>query len=515
MKKFITILIGFLIAFSSYSQNPNTFRKITNFLGDSSNSVEKINGIAKLDTTYILLITGQTDSTYWDLLIVEIDKHGNPLNEYYQTDPDINYMPYPGQVILVDRDTNIVVISSLVHTDDGQQDVYVLKLTPDLDTVWSNTFVYTDTSTCQDPPTLRPYAFDQTPDGGYIIGLHYFKDCEPSHANNRSGLLKLNSAGQEQWRIYYTNKNKMHSIAVTDSGDLVFTDRFYGYNVVKTDSLGNVLWEVKPTDYGAHFAFAEIAVKDDYVIAVSPHAYNHPVSNPYDVRFGVDISKIDLYSGQLIWNKRYRVFKSFKNGTLYNNYELRVLDNDDIVLAGPTIGAYVNGEVYDCHGVLFRFNSQGDSLWCRLYNHDREQNSEAPFNDLVVTDDGGFLAGGWFHNGSQLSSWLVKTDSMGMAPGVVYHDSASSLPHRTGEEETVILYPNPATEHIYFDLGALQHPRDFELTIYNMHGQSVKQRTIENAHPRVSLRHLPPGVYLYRFQNQNGREVYEGRFIKK
>lgn len=79
----------------------------------------------------------------------------------------------------------------------------------------------------------------------------------------------------------------------------------------------------------------------------------------------------------------------------------------------------------------------------------------------------------------------------------------------------VKLFPNPATEYIHFDLSALKHPRDFKLTIYNTNGQTVKKLTIDNAQYQVNLQHLPQGVYLYRLQQQNGREVYQGRFIKK
>ena len=199
MKKTLTILTGILIVFSSYSQNPNTFRKIKHFSGDSSKTVEGIQGIAKLDTTYVLFNTVHTDTTSWDILIVEIDRYGNPLNKYYQTDPDKKYMPYAGQAILVDRDTNIVVISSLIHTNDGQRDGYVLKLTPGLDTVWSNTFMYTDTMNCQEPAHFRPFVIEQTPDGGYIVGFKYYIDCIASSSHSRYGLLKLDAAGQEQW----------------------------------------------------------------------------------------------------------------------------------------------------------------------------------------------------------------------------------------------------------------------------------------------------------------------------
>ena len=83
MKKIFKTFICVIIVLSSYSQNTDTFNLITNYLGDSTNSVEKITGMAKLDTTYVLAISGHTDSTYWDLLIVEIDKQGNALQKYY------------------------------------------------------------------------------------------------------------------------------------------------------------------------------------------------------------------------------------------------------------------------------------------------------------------------------------------------------------------------------------------------------------------------------------------------
>jgi hypothetical protein len=139
------------------------------------------------------------------------------------------------------------------------------------------------------------------------------------------------------------------------------------------------------------------------------------------------------------------------------------------------------------------------------------------FADMVVCPDGGFLFGGSYYNFPNdpmyLKAWLVKTDSLGNAPGM--------FTVGIEEEELVIknlelkMYPNPTSDNI--NLSMQENPKEeLQLELYNISGQLVMQRRLpafEKEH-RVDIQHLQSGVYLVKLMSEN-EVVYNGKIIKK
>jgi 1,4-alpha-glucan branching enzyme len=75
----------------------------------------------------------------------------------------------------------------------------------------------------------------------------------------------------------------------------------------------------------------------------------------------------------------------------------------------------------------------------------------------------------------------------------------------TGENEAlsqVKLYPNPAAQN-----ACLEEAKDCLLSIYDIHGQCIKQENVmENLH-RINLSGLKNGVYILHLQNHSGRRT--------
>jgi len=156
-------------------------------------------------------------------------------------------------------------------------------------------------------------------------------------------------------------------------------------------------------------------------------------------------------------------------------------------------------------GVLFRLNSNGDSLWSRYYGYGGFRD-DCQFNDVLLTDDGGFLAAG-FHfpwDGSyNAGAWLVKTDSLGYAPG--------STPTGLEKPPTLVssfnIYPNPAADHTLIKLdGAGQAAT---LNLLDMSGRIVFSHHLapHSKEYQLNTSKLKSGIYLVNLIYESGQVV--------
>jgi hypothetical protein len=191
-------------------------------------------------------------------------------------------------------------------------------------------------------------------------------------------------------------------------------------------------------------------------------------------------------------------------------------------IAIGTVGKRIDGEgefYSDYRAYLLLLNQNGDSLWSHYYTYQNDSFDveDMQFADMVVCPDGGFLFGGSYYNFPNdpmyLKAWLVKTDSLGNAPGM--------FTVGIEEEELVIknlelkMYPNPTSDNI--NLSMQENPKEeLQLELYNISGQLVMQRRLpafEKEH-RVDIQHLQSGVYLVKLMSEN-EVVYNGKIIKK
>ena len=139
------------------------------------------------------------------------------------------------------------------------------------------------------------------------------------------------------------------------------------------------------------------------------------------------------------------------------------------------------------------------------------------FSDMVICDDGGILFGGNYYNFREsifLRAWLVKTDSMGNAPGMftVGLEEKNTL---VIKKQKPLLYPNPATSN--FNLRFEQSPKeDMQLSIFSASGALVKQERLSafaNEY-RIDIGELSIGLYFVSLES-NERIVFNSKFIKK
>lgn len=513
MKRYIVSCLFLVLYNFAFSQSV-TYNKVKYYFGDSLNSSGVIKSIERIDSNFYLGIDAYSDTLLYTSYIVKTDLSGNIEKKSIRFGSDsMAYFISTGNGMIIDADTNIVLAGGYIKTEWGG---FISKLNKNLDTIWVKHFLFPDSLlnfSC-DTPRHRFEAVIQSPDGNYVIIGSYFSDS--LYYNNHTYLQKLDKNGEILWRKLYPNFGPCFDIASTSDSGFVFTPHSSSQNeICKTDSLGNIKWYVNSNNL-MHFVSFDITTKNDYVIAVSPYVYYSVNNDPYTFLYGLDVTKANSKTGQVIWNKQYIPMVSIKNPTLHNHLEVKVDENENIIIAATGLAWNYDSTASAYKGVLMKLNSNGDSLWSHYYDWGSFYQRDCQFNAVVFTEDGGVLAGGFWNppylNYSQ-GAWLVKVDSLGNAPGMF----------TLGIEENeliikspqVTIYPNPTVDNINLRFEE-NHKNKLELEIFNSAGQFIMKQQLsafENEQ-KVNVKVLSEGVYFVKIESDS-EIVYEGKFIKK
>jgi hypothetical protein len=132
------------------------------------------------------------------------------------------------------NDGGYIVVGSTNSFGAGDYDVYLIKSDGSGNLLWSRTFGSVDRE--------EGFSVEQTNDGGYIIGGYKYL---PVAGNYEPYLVKTDYSGNLEWAITYSDipfswGNSAHQ--TTDGGYIFSAVRAPGASIIKTDSIGNILW---------------------------------------------------------------------------------------------------------------------------------------------------------------------------------------------------------------------------------------------------------------------------------
>ena len=503
MKKLILILSFIAFTIHLFAQSGILYNKIKYYLGDSTNSATQIRGIAKYDSTLILAINGNDSQSNHKLVIVKTNLNGDIIDSVHFASNTIAKVLYDGKVIIIDKDSNIVVACNNWHTNTNFWDGYIVKLNSNLDTIWTKVYNLPDSlAGCQNANNVFT-AIKETLDGGYIITGKYYLNCNYNYDNLRSYLIKIDYNGNVLWRKLYSNVKQVFDVDITSDSGIVFNDTYTGYAINKTDKNGNIIWKRDPNGL-IHLTNTDIVAHNQYVISACSYLYNNDLAYP---AYGIDVVKLNCNTGQVIWNKQYIPFFSFECFGLHQSFELRILPNEDIIIAGTSKVTNHDSTNWGYKGIMLRLNSNGDSLWSRYYTN-RAFEDECHINDIALMDDGGFLFVG-FQMPKDFSykygAWLVKTDSMGFAPGAHTMGLDKEL---IWKNERLSIYPNPANHHVQISRMNKQELSEGVLSILDINGKKIREIEIpENQYTiQINISELEKGVYIVQLNSKKGKQ---------
>ncbi len=207
------------------------------------------------------------------------------------------------------------------------------------------------------------YAYDvkQTTNGGYILAG---STSSFGFGNTDVYLLKLDSMGQIEFqKTYggYDNESAKAVVQLTDGSYVIagYTSSkgFGGYDayIIKTDNLGNLIWEKTFGGTDWDFCNSMVATADGgFILAGSTTSFGYGNTDGY-------IIKLDA-TGTEQWHK-------IVGGTKADEFKSIIQTTDGgYALAGQTKS--YNDSLGDAW--VFKLNANGDSIWSNTYGGNKE-----------------------------------------------------------------------------------------------------------------------------------------------
>lgn len=384
-------------------------------------------------------------------------------------------------------------------------------------------------------------AFEETPDGGYLISGLMEKPTSAQIDTVAPMVVKLDGAGNVLWNKTYRLGYRVgwHLVShVDESGgtllgfhaDSVWKIVSDNCILTRMDPNGNTLWSKRVEGFEGRFTGSS-KVNDRYVVSAMDSA-------------SIYILELDT-TGVPLGGKRYDM--TFPLWT----WGAKILPTIDHGFILTTLKPDVNGlgDVF-----FFKVDSSGVVQWERAYGNEYSQS----LGDFVDTGDNTFamLTGHQIWDTSY-RYYLSKLDSAGMndcvsqAVGVssegpfvfttvdvvlsefappmlsqpLYaNDSVAYDPEVVdiclfevgiadfGRENELLVYPNPTSSST-----SVRIPADLlgaNLAIIDLFGKQIMTTVLSRTETLVDLSTLSSGVYLYKVVSQSGRTL-SGRLIKE
>ncbi len=281
-----------------------------------------------------------------------------------------------------------------------------------------------------------PFGINQTTDKGFILtgtsaSIDY--DVTGNHGITDSWLVKLDSAGTIEWQkcfggsyietgwdVSQTSDHGyiMISSTLSTDGDISF---HYGeeynsdYWVVKTDSIGNLIWE---KTYGGSLNDAPTSIRQTmdggYIIGGTSNSNDFDISDHLGFTDSSDfwIVKVDSM-GNLLWEK------SLGGNGNDDCAEIIEVADGSLYAMGSTgstdVGAFINHGESDF--LLIHLSASGDILWQKTYGG---SDSETASSVRTTTNNGFIMTGITKSNDGDVTDnhglidfWAVRINAIG------------------------------------------------------------------------------------------------------
>ncbi|KQS94294.1 T9SS type A sorting domain-containing protein [Chryseobacterium sp. Leaf394] len=451
-----------------------------------------------------------------------------------------------------------------ITVSHGNDDLWIVKTDGSGNLQWQKSFGGTGSEQARSVIT--------TADGGYIVAG--FTSSNNGHVTYNQGsndywVIKLDSTGNLQWqKTYGGGGNDMaNSICQTSDGGYIiagFSNSSSGditnpkgnndYWIVKTDALGNLVWQ-KSLGGDNHDKATEIKQTKDggYIVAGDSTS---SIGDPSTPTFGFSdfwIVKIST-TGNIIWEKRY--------GGSQNDFahSVKPTTDDGFIVAGYTfsVNGHISGSIGPSDAWLLKLDQSGNLQWEKSLGG---QTYDAA-RSVIQTSDGGYLIAGDSAstngipsgNNGTIDFYVVKLSSTG---NVMWHkclggdntdfgmqiiqtsDGGAVIVGETNTfnngqvtgsfggkdfwvvklesvlstEETpaknkISVYPNPTKDFIHIE----NLPNNSTVTMTDISGRKIFSENYSDAKISVEVSQYQKGIYILQAEHE-GKEILTHKII--
>jgi len=511
MKK--TIIIYFVL-FNSicFSQNIS-FSKVIAPIENIQSASFLATGIVKQGNNYLLALIGydtaNISTNTQSLYFAKVDSNGNNfeiIDKYIQIDSFYccrygalirthnGGFCYTGDVISV-YDTNYNPIKHhFIMLFDSNMNNILTKFIPH-DIMWEEVS-----------------QIKETYDHGFILtGSREFSDNILDVL-----IIKTDSLGNQLWKTsiptsYYGDASQIEE--TPDHGFLIcgFRSSYTAGQgdpfVIKTDSAGNLIWLKilgNPNQLDGDVAIA-ITNDSNYIVALGYATATINNNEGWLARLNVIKYMPD---GTQIWNKMYDTIRYTTSVS-----KIQILPNNDILIMGTNGQKNIVDQNIHDESFLFKLNSNGDSLWRKVYYYSAQSADQSLLYDNVLNSDGSITACG-FVDGDTIvpfqKIWIMKIDSNGYSPACDTTYTTTGITEiQYAKQEEIRVYPNPTKDNLTLETNSNTEQK---LEILNLIGQTVYTIYI-NKKAIINTSAFAKGVYVLKLSSD--KETVVRKFVKE
>jgi hypothetical protein len=426
-----------------------------------------------------MISLGYTASNYRSrYVITKVDLYGNII--FSKAYGDSVYQ-HNTQSIRKISDGNYIISDTRSNFATNGVNAGLIKIDPSGDTLWTR---YFSSGLFR---TIGAAAIETSDKGFALAGW----TDNGSSTTDQLYLVKTDSLGNKLWQKQYGGSLQEDTRSIVETPDKGFliagwtTSYGGGYMdgfLIKTDSLGNQLWQ--KTYGGTPFAegIATITQLQDGNYLLAGEKCLGPGVSDNDQGYLV---KVDS-NGTVIWEKNY--------GSPNNDafFAAKEVSDSSLIIAASTWDTITNNwDVW-----LLKLNNMGDTAWSRIYNYPfYNPNAAVYFFDVVTTQDRGFAFGGFAYGPTNSQdAWLLKVDSLGCDIA-----NCTSVDVYEPEEISFVfnVFPNPANERINVNFSESKIIADrFEIIDYT--GKIIFSKAIYSESVEIFINELPSSIYILR-----------------
>ena len=240
-----------------------------------------------------------------------------------------------------------------------------------------------------------------------------------------ANVVKTDSMGNVIWNkvVNQVAYSAMTKLIISSDGNIVAGGKhgsdYSQWQLVKMDTSGNVIWQ---HTYGRNGIYPDGAITGlletpDSCYLVSGKYPAVSIDGGYEFYYDGCLRKISA-TGEQLWEKRLRTYSInlYDNGILLRNEIRSIIISDDHIYV---LGSDDYEHLLWYNSYLIKMDLNGNVLWKRIYYGENAYNCEQHLESFARTPDGGFIMGGYGYYANigyypSQQPWIVKTDSLGI-----------------------------------------------------------------------------------------------------
>ncbi len=327
-----------------------------------------------------------------------------------------------------------------------------------------------------------------------------------NNGTTQAMLIKTDSLGNKIWEQNFGGTGTEYGCSVLQTPDggymMGITTTSFGGDVdmavIKTDSNGSQQW-LQP--YSGNFSEADI----NYLISLSDGNYAlcgalGSSTSTYSWPRLIKITPI----GGVIWDKKY--------GNLsWSGALCGIIEENE---TGNIIGSGTK----DSKGYILKVNQNGDSLWQRLVHHP-SVNYFGTTNILWAIDttfNGGYIGAGVIYplspDTGSTDAWVIKVDEYGCD---TLNCQFVSVVENEMEIGMIRVYPNPTNADLNLEIDAPLFKNEFLIAeFYDITGKMLFAKLLNSTFESLDIASYPNGIYLLLIKSEE-KIIDEIKIVKE